>query len=198
LRRYPASCHPLLCLPLVFTGLSWLMNWLGTFRFKAGEWSVVVAVMLTVRFLQPRFMLFIGIKASCMQILAIRLLAALTAGFPDGVMEIVSLLLSALVAGGLSLGARSPAARVGQTWVPWLFAAFGALKLMLERWELLLFSFGEMVAGLAFLVSFVWLVQVTRPANADPVSRTPPGWGLVLMAFLAWYMAVGLLFGVQE
>jgi hypothetical protein len=176
----------------------------GSFGFlrylwRVEQWSLAVAILGVLSFLKPRYLLLVGLTAFAMQFQAVLLLSILTSRLPDWLQFCITLAIAFFIARWLSLGEDSPADRVRKPILLWCFAAAAAMVMTISA---LPFSFGvytEQVIWLAFLVSFVLMVDSIAPGDPDhKASVLGADNALMFMMLVALYSTVAMVFKVYD
>lgn len=184
---------------LITFEISFGANAFSRFLHRIEGWAQIVAVIALVRFFKPRLMLFLGLTAFAWQFQAVGVLAPVVMNFPKWALTLASLLVAIFIARSFCAGEHSPADRVSRPFFLWLFAASGTLVLIDGLTGMWLYGWKENLLWMAFLLSFVLLVE--DAASRDPEPR-PAGlgadYGRLFLVFVALFVVVSTVFNMRE
>jgi hypothetical protein len=181
-----------------------LMNLLHIwFYFRVLElkdWAMLVTLVLTVRNLKPRAMLFLGVLAFAMELGLTKLLAML-GGFislPGWVLYCLNLAVAAYVAQWLCFKPDVAADRLKNSpEVLWFFGAAGVATLFIGADDFMFRRWTENLIWLSYLVSFLLLVRHIGEGEQESDGEDAD-LKLLITMFVALYMAFVGVFHVQE
>ncbi|HEV7605741.1 MAG TPA: hypothetical protein VGO61_00245 [Steroidobacteraceae bacterium] len=171
--------------------------------------AFAAAAVATVRFLPPRWMLFVGVTAIALQFKLGALLALFLHGLPEWMMALLVAIPALLIAQVLCLRGNSPADRVVQTNYLWIFGAVGLLAIIWTRSQELqprlpfggfrLHQMTEYLGMAAWLWSFLALASRLEPEDSGQHGdATTAGPGTLVCVLLAFTVVIGICFGLLE
>jgi hypothetical protein len=176
-------------------------SYFGLYRYlwRTEQWSLVIAMLGVLSFLKPRYLLLVGLTAFAMQFQAVLLLSILTSRLPDWLQFCITLAIAFFIARWLSLGEDSPADRVRKPMLLWCFAASAAMVVTITAQPLSFGVYTEQVIWLAFLVSFVLMVDSIGAGDPNhKASALPADNALMFMMLVALYSTVAMVFKVYD
>jgi len=188
---------------VVAAGAYLFLNLLQTWRYfpivELKDWFMLAALVLTVRYLNPRAMLFLGVLAFATQLGLTKLLGLLFGliSFPDWIIFILNLAVAAYVAYWLCFLPDVVSNRIRNPGVLWLFGAAGVATMLVDADVLMFRLWTESLIWLSYLVSFLQLVRHIGEGEGEPDGELAER-GLLVTMFFALYLAYASVFHVQE
>jgi len=188
---------------VVAAGAYLFLNLLQTWRYfpivELKDWFMLAALVLTVRYLNPRAMLFLGVLAFATQLGLTKLLGLLFGliSFPDWIIFILNLAVAAYVAYWLCFLPDVVSNRIRNPGVLWLFGAAGVATMLVDADVLMFRLWTESLIWLSYLVSFLQLVRHIGEGEGEPDGELAES-GLLVTMFFALYLAFASVFHVQE
>jgi len=188
---------------VVAAGAYLFLNLLQTWRYfpivELKDWFMLAALVLTVRYLNPRAMLFLGVLAFATQLGLTKLLGLLFGliSFPDWIIFIRNLAVAAYVAYWLCFLPDVVSNRIRNPGVLWLFGAAGVATMLVDADVLMFRLWTESLIWLSYLVSFLQLVRHIGEGEGEPDGELAES-GLLVTMFFALYLAFASVFHVRE
>src|SRR6188768_346610 len=188
---------------VVAAGAYLFLNLLQTWRYfpivELKDWFMLAALVLTVRYLNPRAMLFLGVLAFATQLGLTKLLGLLFGliSFPDWIIFILNLAVAAYVAYWLCFLPDVVSNRIRNPGVLWLFGAAGMATMLVNADVLMFRLWTESLIWLSYLVSFLQLVRHIGEGEGEPDGELAES-GLLVTMFFALYLGYASVFHVQE
>jgi len=163
------------------------------------EWALPLSLVLVMRLLKPRYMLFVALFAFALQLHSGALLGVLLLKLPNWAGTVIDLTVALLVARWLALGDESPADRVQSPGALWGFSAAAVLVLFIAKHGYFFRVYLEQAVWIAFLVTFCLTVSNTK--NENPHRDAPAlgaSGGLIVLMFVGLFCTVATVFHVHE
>ncbi len=180
-------------------GIGFGYNKFSMFLHRVEGWALVVVALAVSRLFKPRLMLFVGLAVFAFKFQAVFVLAPLVLNLPKWLLNLVSLVVAVLIARSFCVGADSPADRVSKPLFLWLFAAASTLVLIADSGGMLLYGWKEKVVLLAFLLTFVLMVDSVADQDSGPAAAgLGADYGRLFLIFIAFLVVVERVFQFSE
>lgn len=171
----------------------------GRFAGDLTRWALIGSAVLSTRFMSHRVMLFVGITVMAMQFQAALALGLLSIRIPKWILQLISFAVAVWIARWFCVGDESPADRVKNPVILWLFSAAAVLAAIFSMDQFLFRSWLVILVWSAFLVSFVMLVSSIEPDDPTHApSALGADYGRMLLVLIALFALVGGVFHVSS